>query len=392
MATIALYESKINNMPSLIKEVKNSVGNLKSELTSFQSKCSKINRNICDLDDVISSISSSTQTQEQKEASLESFSKSIETFADEVDKIDSNVADMINESKDDFYDKYYYLKPEGEKNGWEKFCDGCDSFVDWCKDNWEYICACVVAVIVVVGIVALCVVTFGGAAVLLAAIVGGVLGLASQLISDVISWARTGEWSGTWQSYFGALLGGIAGGVLLLTGNPVAACAVDSAISTLFGESLEALTGGEKRPMGEILLDTAISAGTAAIFSKLFDKLAGKLSKGLSKYIPGLRRLSGGRGSYSACFKGAITRLTKGSYKNFTIKSIRNGVMDGLVGSYLSSFANGLGLNDLISNGIKWVIGEGEKTPSDISITMPKIEPIPEINILPIRFQLEFSY
>ena len=121
MATIALYESKINSMPSLIKEVKNSVGNLKSELNSFINKCSKINRNICDLDDVISSISSSTQTQEQKEASLKSFSKSIETFADEVDKIDSNVADMINESKDDFYDKYYYLKPEVKRTGGKSF-------------------------------------------------------------------------------------------------------------------------------------------------------------------------------------------------------------------------------------------------------------------------------
>ena len=392
MATIALYESKINNMPSLIKEVKNSVGNLKSELTSFQSKCSKINRNICNLDDVISSISSSTRTQEEKETSLNNFSKNVETFAAEVDKIDSNVADMINESKDDFYDQYYYLKPEGEKNGWEKLCDGCDSFVDWCKDNWEYICACVVAVIVVVGLVLACIAAFPVALVALVVAVGAAVGLASQLISDVISWVRTGEWTGTWKSYIGAAFGGIAGScVLLLTGgNSVLACTVDSAISTLFSESLEAITGGERRPMGEILLDTAISAGTAAIFGKLFDKLSNVLSKKLASKIPLFKRLSGSH-SYGTDFTRVVTRLLNGNAKKFSWKTIRNGIVDGLAGGVVSNIFSGMGGNDLISDGIKWIVGEGEDTPSAISITMPKIEPIPELNILPIRFQLEFG-
>ena len=31
----------------------------------------------------------------------------------------------IIESKDDFYDEYYYMKPECEKSRWEKFKDGC---------------------------------------------------------------------------------------------------------------------------------------------------------------------------------------------------------------------------------------------------------------------------
>ena len=35
-------------------------------------------------------------------------------------RIDGDVADVINNSKDDFYDKYEYLKPECEKSWLEK--------------------------------------------------------------------------------------------------------------------------------------------------------------------------------------------------------------------------------------------------------------------------------
>lgn len=45
----------------------------------------------------------------------------IEQFVNETIAIDENVADLINKQKDDFYEDYYYLKPECEKNGWEKF-------------------------------------------------------------------------------------------------------------------------------------------------------------------------------------------------------------------------------------------------------------------------------
>jgi len=34
------------------------------------------------------------------------------------------VAQLINERKENFYKEYYYLKPENEKSGWEKFKDG----------------------------------------------------------------------------------------------------------------------------------------------------------------------------------------------------------------------------------------------------------------------------
>ena len=56
MATIALYANKINQMPGLIKDIKESVTEYKSELFALKTKTLAINKSICNLDDVISSI------------------------------------------------------------------------------------------------------------------------------------------------------------------------------------------------------------------------------------------------------------------------------------------------------------------------------------------------
>lgn len=385
MATISLYESKINNMPGLINEIKNSVANYKSELSILKNKSLNVNRSVCNLDDIIRTISTSTQTQEDKIEALKEFHNSCEQFITDTVKIDGDVAEVVNQNKADFYNEYYYLKPDCEKNGWERFCDGCKSAVQWCKDNWEFIVGVVVAVVAVVAIVALTIATFGTgavAAILLAGVVGAIVGIAGTLIGDVISFVITGEWSGTLEGYLGAALGGFAGGVLMLLtgGNVILSCAVDSMISTLFTESLENLTGKNNKSMLEILFDTALSGLTAAMFSKMFDFLGNKLSKKLSN-ISIFRRLSG-RGSYSASFKMATTRLLKGSFRNFTYKSIRNGVVAGLSGDFIKNVVNGFGFED----GVKSVLTNIVLTISELCRPSNSYEmQMPEIYILPAR-------
>ena len=132
MATISLYASKINNMPGLINDVKKSVTNYKSELTNLKNKSLQVNSSICNIDDVIGTISTSTQTQEDKIEALENFHDNCEQFITDTVKIDEDVADVVNQNKDDFYSKYTYLKPDSEKSGWEKFCDGC-------KKSWSMV-------------------------------------------------------------------------------------------------------------------------------------------------------------------------------------------------------------------------------------------------------------
>ena len=172
MATIALYVNKINQMPGLIKDVKKSVTDYKSEL--------------CNLEDVISSIQSSSQIQEQKIASLDAFKQNNEEFVSNVARIDSGVADIIKQRKDDFYEKYTYLKPECEKNWKEKAKDWFVSASEWCKEHWAMVVT-IVVVIAIAAIAAIC-----GVAIAFIAAVAGIISLV-LCIADVICMLATGK-------------------------------------------------------------------------------------------------------------------------------------------------------------------------------------------------------
>ena len=65
----------------------------------------------------------------------------------------------MDQNKDDFYDKYDYLKPDCEKSGWEKFCDACKAVGEWCKEHWKLIVTVVLVIIAIVVVV----VTWGAA-------------------------------------------------------------------------------------------------------------------------------------------------------------------------------------------------------------------------------------
>lgn len=147
MATIALYANKINQMPGLITDFKKSVSDYNTELANLKKKTLTINTSVCNLDDVINSIQASTQTQEQKIAALDTFKKNSEEFITEVARIDSNVADVVNKRKDDFYKEYYYLKPEIEKEWLEIAADLYVKADQWCKEHWKEILITIVIVI-----------------------------------------------------------------------------------------------------------------------------------------------------------------------------------------------------------------------------------------------------
>ena len=153
MATITLYSGKINQMPSLINEAKKSVKDYKTELNRLKSKVMKIDSSICNVDNLINSIKTSTETQEDKIESLDKLKDKVNDFISDVVRIDGDAAEAINKSKDDFYDEYYYLKPECEKSNWEKFKDGCKKVGEWCKEHWKEIVAVIVSVLVIAAIV-----------------------------------------------------------------------------------------------------------------------------------------------------------------------------------------------------------------------------------------------
>lgn len=349
MATIALYANRINNMPSLLGDVKSAVNDLKSEFNSLKRKCNRVESSICNLDEVVSTVSAATKLQEDKVTALQNLQDDIAEFADEAARIDGAVVDIIQSNKEDFYDKYSYLKPNCEKNGWEKFCDGCKKVNQWCAENWEAICVAVVAIIAVVAIVAISVVTFGAGAVAVAALVGALVGVAGQFIGDAITFVRTGKWEGSFTDYLAAAVGGAIGGILTMTGNAVVACAVDSAITSLLSDSLGSMFGGEKKTMGEMLVNASFNAAIGAFAGWASGKLMDKVVDCLPKNSIFTRRLTG-RGSYEASYNMVLTKLRKGIIKNFTKKTIRNGVINGLVGDFAKNIASGLGILDIPLN------------------------------------------
>lgn len=226
MSTITLYASKINQMPSLINDAKKAVKEYKSDLKSLNLKVLTIDNSICNVDDVISSIKSSTQTQGDKIDALDKLKKDVNEFVSEVVRIDGDAADAINKSKDDFYDKYEYLKPECEKSGWEKFKDGCKKVGEWCKEHWK---AIIIVVIVITAVVILVTCPACGAIIagacwgaISGAVIGGVAGGLSSLAAGGSFWAgfEEGAFSG---ALTGAIFGGIGGAGSLL-GNVSNSC------------------------------------------------------------------------------------------------------------------------------------------------------------------------
>ena len=213
MATIALYQGKINQMPGLIKAAKKSVETFKSELSSLQKKANKVDSSVCDLSEVINAIQASAQTQENRIEALENFQTNSEDFINDVVRIDGKVADTVNENKEDFYDKYDYLKPDCEKSGWEKFCDACKALGEWCKEHWKVIAAALI--IIALGVASI---LTGGAlaAILSAAFIGALKGAAIGAILGGLQSIVNGEsfWDGFENGLFsGALMGGIFGGL-----------------------------------------------------------------------------------------------------------------------------------------------------------------------------------
>lgn len=147
MSTITLSANKINMMPLLIIDSSNAVKKYKTEMQTLKSKVLAIDSSVCNVEDVISSIKASSQTQEDKIEALDTLNKDMEEFISDVARIDSNAADAINKSKDDFYDKYKYLKPDCEKSWLEVKVDNA---CEWCKEHWKEI---LITVTIVIGAV-----------------------------------------------------------------------------------------------------------------------------------------------------------------------------------------------------------------------------------------------
>ena len=213
MATISIYAGKTGLMPDMIKGAKNAVKNLKEEFSTLKNKAMSVSASICDLNDVINSISATVKTQEDKAEALESFREKSEEFIDDAVRIDDDVADKVNQNKDDFYDKYTHLKPECEKTFWEKVKEKAKKTWEWCKENWESIVKIVVAVVILVALGIAMVLTGGTLGIILAGAFWGALvgGLISGLMGGITSMLNGGSFL---EGFADGLLSGVISGAI----------------------------------------------------------------------------------------------------------------------------------------------------------------------------------
>ena len=112
---------------------------------------------------------------------LKKLNNKLSEFIETASRKDSAAEEEIKKSKEDFYTKYSYLKPECEKSVIEHICDGVQSAAEWCKEHWKLM---VTIAIVIVSV-----------AVLLIPGVGPIIAGAC------------------WGAILGACIGGVSGGL-----------------------------------------------------------------------------------------------------------------------------------------------------------------------------------
>ena len=262
MATIALSANRINQMPSMIKQVKQSVADYKNELFALKMQTLTINHSICNLDEVVNSIQASTKTQEDKIESLENLIRESEEFISDVVHIDGEAAEAINRRKDEFYEVYYYLKPDCEKSWTDKAKDVLISAAEWCKENWKVVVKLALTVVIVVALGVLSVVTGG----ILATILAGAF----------------------WAALSGAILGGaISGLASLFSGGSFLEGFADGALSGAITGAIMGALGAGGTVVGNILGGSCSFADKADKILKVLgsiSKISGTLSFGLGAF------------------------------------------------------------------------------------------------------------
>lgn len=140
---------------------------------------------------------------------------------------------------------------------------------------------------------------------LIEARIGLVVGLESQLASDVISnlvtnWFDFSEWEiPSWQTYVGAGLCGDIGGALTPFFEQVTISFITGASSTVISMELSNVTGASNYLLGKILATSLLIGSISGITACILDNVK-------------MPTVNSGRGSLSAISKQINTKLVKG--------------------------------------------------------------------------------
>ena len=171
-------------------------------LKNIKNKMQSASGGVGTLSGAVSSIQARINAENQKLSSIDQLSQRVGTFVNNTITTDAQVAALVNESQEKFFNKYTWLRPsvEEEKNWWEKFVDGWNNFwgdvgdvlskvlqgvVDFVKEHAVELIIGAVAIIVGAAIIAL---TGGAAAAFIPALLAGLKAAAiSALVAGTMN-------------------------------------------------------------------------------------------------------------------------------------------------------------------------------------------------------------
>ncbi|MGN0470849.1 MAG: hypothetical protein ACI4GV_08045 [Acutalibacteraceae bacterium] len=249
----------------------------------------------------------SIQRENDKSTALSTAYDKLETFLSNVSEVDKKVSEKIKELKDDFYNKYKYLKPDCEKNFWDKakdvvkaiwkgICNLANDFknfiVDvgkWCQEHWK---AVVTAVLVIVAVAAL---------IVLACIPGG------GIIASIIAGAA-------WGAISGALIGGVMGGIQSAQNG---------------GSFWEGFENGA--------FDGAISGAIGGAISGGFGAFFGKSATLMQSVIRGALSESVSSGISNMCVTALDFYIQNGTLENSFGEILKSGLIGTITGGIMGS-------------------------------------------------------
>jgi len=247
----------------------------------------KGNLGICNTEVMQNNIQATIDKQQAELDSMDSLIAQTDEFYDLVISTDESVAEAINQSKNDFYEEYSYLKPDEEKSGWEKFCDGLETVGEWCKEHWKL----VVTIVLVIAAVVVVILSAGTAAalitplllsaakgVLIGAVVGGIVGgvvsksTGKTFFEGFESGAFGGAISGLFSAGLGSWIGGGVG-VQLSVGKAMLVSALSEMGTSLISDIGDIIIKGDNISFTSVVLNAGFSFTLGATCSKISSKI-----------------------------------------------------------------------------------------------------------------------
>ena len=170
--------------------------------------------------------------------------------------------------------------------------------------------------------------------------IGAIVGATMYTLSEVVSYAITGEWSWSWAQFAGNVLGGALGGALAFI-TPAASSVLiggltgfsSTGFSMIFQNQFEESNYSIGQIIGTSLLNGIIAAGATWLFNAI--------------KIPGL---NSSRNSYLAISKQIVTKFRNGTISKITYntfsKILTYNLTQNLIGSLVSGSMDASNVND----------------------------------------------